>query len=126
MCRRSCVKGHARLVGGYVLRARGRGNRRDRLTACARCGYSWRMTEGAHHPISRRIAQARAATGRTSHSVALELGTHPSQFSRWEHKHPPPVGTLATLAKILGVSMDWLAYGEGEGPVARTAQGGRA
>lgn len=74
------------------------------------------MTDRALDSVCARIAKARAASGLTQHEAAVRLGVHPTQLSRWENSIVPSVESLVDIARVLGVSVEWLATGEGRGP----------
>lgn len=78
------------------------------------------MSEGHDHPICLRIAEARRASGMKAYEFARALDTHAAMVSRWEHRIVPPVATLVQIAEVTGVSIDWLARGEGRGPATPT------
>lgn len=56
-----------------------------------------------------RIKEARMKSGMPQWKVAKMLGTTQNAFSQWETgKHEPDYKTLVAMAKIFGVSVDYL------------------
>jgi len=63
--------------------------------------------------MSTRLAAARTAHGLTKAALARLADLSPSAFAKIENGGQTGVDVLAALAKALGVSPAWLAYGEG-------------
>jgi transcriptional regulator with XRE-family HTH domain len=64
------------------------------------------------------LAAARRAHGLSQNDVARLAGLNPMTISRYEReKGDPPTSLLVAIAAALRVSVEWLATGEGEGPV---------
>jgi len=63
--------------------------------------------------IGDRLSQTRNQLGLSLTNVALKINIDKSNLSRIENnKHEPTSGTLAALAKMYGVSTDWILFGE--------------
>jgi transcriptional regulator with XRE-family HTH domain len=76
-----------------------------------------RTIEDSASDVGTRIAEARAAAGRTQTDIANQLGVKVSTIDRWEHGTASPRSNrLAALAGILGVSLSWLIVGYGSEP----------
>lgn len=70
--------------------------------------------------LPQRLAYAREAAGLNRSALALRAGLNPSHvrlIEEGDREHPSGT-TLAKLAEALGVSLDWLVRGIGEGPTA--------
>lgn len=68
--------------------------------------------------IGLRLRSARAALGHTAVAVAKRAGDM-SPHLLWKYESgrvTPGIESVRDLAKALGVSMEWLVSGEGEGP----------
>lgn len=64
--------------------------------------------------MGQRIAALRKARAMTQDALAQELGVSPQAVSKWEHDLScPDIALLPRLAKVLGVSTDYLLGGEG-------------
>ena len=60
-----------------------------------------------------RIKARRNSCGLTQNDVANALQISPKAVSKWERgENAPDVGTLVPLARLLGVSSDWLLGSE--------------
>jgi transcriptional regulator with XRE-family HTH domain len=60
-----------------------------------------------------RVLEARKQRGLTQQALADEVGVHVSQERRYEAgASAPTLDVLANLAVALGVSLDWLVFGE--------------
>ncbi|MEG3641274.1 helix-turn-helix domain-containing protein [Magnetococcus sp. PR-3] len=65
--------------------------------------------------FAERFDRALSHTGITQTHIAHELGIKPAAVSQWKTGGNGPKFThLCQLAKILGVSLDWLVCGQGE------------
>lgn len=65
--------------------------------------------------VSARLAEAIKASGLSKKAVAFAVGVFPSALSRWlRGGDTPNARHLAALAKVLGVSVDWLCTGHGK------------
>jgi transcriptional regulator with XRE-family HTH domain len=63
--------------------------------------------------IGDRLSQIRKQLGLSLTSVTGKIKIDKSNLSRIENnKHEPTSGTLAALAKLYGVSADWILFGE--------------
>jgi transcriptional regulator with XRE-family HTH domain len=64
-----------------------------------------------------RLVEARKQRGLTQQTVADEIGVHVSQERRYEAgASQPTLEVLANLAVVLGVSLDWLVFGDERRP----------
>jgi len=66
--------------------------------------------------LGNRIRSQRERLGLKQHDVAHALQVSPQAVSKWERgENAPDIAILGALAKLLGVSTDWLldTYGEG-------------
>lgn len=73
--------------------------------------------EDSASDVGTRIADARAAAGRTQTEVANQLGVKASTLDKWERGVASPRSNrLTALAGILGVSLSWLIVGHGSEP----------
>jgi transcriptional regulator with XRE-family HTH domain len=78
-----------------------------------------RIIEDSASDVGTRIAEARAAAGRTQTDIANQLGVKVSTIDRWEQGIASPRSNrLAALAGILGVSLSWLIVGYGSEPTS--------
>jgi transcriptional regulator with XRE-family HTH domain len=67
-----------------------------------------------------RLVSARRQRGLTQQVVADEVRVHVSQERRYEAgQSQPTLEVLARLATVLGVSLDWLVFGNEGGPSDR-------
>lgn len=54
--------------------------------------------------------------------VSKAIGVAKSSYQRWvEGVSTPSFDAMAKLAKVAGVSLDWLAFGDGQGPDGQAA-----
>lgn len=68
--------------------------------------------------MGRRIAALRKQKNLTQDALAQELGVSPQAVSKWEHDLScPDISILPQLARVLGVSTDYLLGGGEEPPV---------
>jgi transcriptional regulator with XRE-family HTH domain len=66
------------------------------------------------HPIGDRIRRARKKAAITQNNAAQSLGFQSQQWWAYEAGRIVPNGPrLVAIAKLLGVSVDWLATGKG-------------
>ena len=71
--------------------------------------------------IAQRIRTARKASGLSQEKLAERMRISRGACGHWERgKATPSTAHLATLARILKVRVDWLAYGAGN--MARSAE----
>jgi transcriptional regulator with XRE-family HTH domain len=78
-----------------------------------------RGIEDSANDVGSRMAEARAAAGRTQAEIANQLGVKASTVAKWEHGTASPrCNRLAALAGILGVSLSWLIVGHGDEPTS--------
>lgn len=64
--------------------------------------------------IGERIFLARDRKGLTQRGLADALGVRPSHMSRWENgRVAPRSGVLVEVARLCGVSLEWLLTGTG-------------
>lgn len=62
--------------------------------------------------IGRRIREARLRAGFSQVEASVELGRGPTVLSRWERDvREPRVRDLIAMARLYGVSVEWLATG---------------
>lgn len=68
--------------------------------------------------LPRRLEHARKAAGLNRSALATRAGLDPSHVRLIEdgHRENPTGSTLAKLAEVLNVSLDWLVRGIGEPP----------
>lgn len=60
-----------------------------------------------------RVKEAREEAGMTVHEVTMETGIHSQSLYSYERgRSSPPTGKLGNLAEALGVTTDWLVYGD--------------
>ena len=64
--------------------------------------------------IGGRIKLARQKSGFTQRKLAKELGLSAGAVAHWETGSVPATDRLATLAALLGVSLDWLLGQSGQ------------
>lgn len=63
--------------------------------------------------ISARIKKTRKVHGLTQKDLAIKIGIKPQSVSSWERELSRPSGKpLKLLAEMLGVSEEWILYGE--------------
>ena len=76
-----------------------------------------------HRGLAQRAREARALRGFSIREVERRAGTAEGSIRAIEGKTMPSLDTLEQVAKALGVSPAWLAYGEGpmEAPTRRRA-----
>lgn len=74
---------------------------------------------------ARRLARARRLSGisRREHSLLAGLASNYSAMIERRAAKSPAFGVVASLAEVLGVSLDWLAYGTGEEPTRDSTTG---
>jgi transcriptional regulator with XRE-family HTH domain len=78
-----------------------------------------RGIEDSVSDVGTRIADARAAAGRTQTDIANQLGVKVSSVEKWERGSASPRSNrLTALAGILGVSLSWLIVGHGDQPTS--------
>lgn len=71
--------------------------------------------------IGSRIKLAREAAALSQEALARAAGISLSTVSKYEQRQHGPSGTTAAaLARVLGVSTDWLLTGVGRGPHSPT------
>ncbi len=64
-----------------------------------------------------RLAAAREDAGLTQRELAVRLGVKPSVITGWEEdRKEPRANRLTMLSGMLGISLQWLMTGKGEGP----------
>ena len=70
-------------------------------------------------PMSARIRHARRRVGLSQSALAKTLGVGPSAVAQWELPigTSPTLGHLTEIAKVAGLSFEWLATGRG--PITR-------
>jgi transcriptional regulator with XRE-family HTH domain len=75
--------------------------------------------------IGGRLRAARRARGLTQMQVVAATGIEQATISKYEQGEidEPSAPKIAVLARALGVSMEWIVTGEGEGPVPVAATG---
>jgi transcriptional regulator with XRE-family HTH domain len=75
---------------------------------------------GSSDSIGSRLHWARELTGLSGRQLAARAGLHPTHVGLIEsgERPKPSGGTVAKLARALGVSMEWLQTGEGNVPDA--------
>lgn len=60
-----------------------------------------------------RLRKAREDSGKTQAEVARLLGVSQATYGRWENGvDEVPIGVLPVLAKLYGISVDWLLTGQ--------------
>lgn len=65
--------------------------------------------------VALRITKARSLSGMTQNELADKSGIAAAQISRYETgRNIPRMEVIAKLASTLGVSFDWLSYGDAE------------
>ena len=63
--------------------------------------------------FSKRLREARESKGLTSKQMATFLGVAPSSYCQYETgKREPDVLKITAISKILGISADYLIFGE--------------
>lgn len=78
------------------------------------------MAELSRAAIHARIQQAREEAGLDQSELADLLGTHTRTIQNWESKTPPRPGAklivpwdrLGEIARVTGVTRDWLLHGD--------------
>ena len=71
-----------------------------------------------------RIREAREAKGTKASALADAVGCRPTTIWRYEARGmQPSPQVLARIAEELGVSMEWLTTGKGDGPATLEATG---
>ena len=62
----------------------------------------------------KRVRQARDRVGLTQEELARKLGVSRTTVLRWENGTFAPRFALERLARVTGVRVAWLAFGDGE------------
>lgn len=72
----------------------------------------------------RRLVQARTLGGLSSRQLALRAGLSSNFAAKIESgkSKAPAFGVISSFARVLGVSLDWLAHGIGPEPTAEQVQ----
>ena len=74
----------------------------------------WTRAEEARSAgMAARFSEARSSLGLSVKDLARRAGTSPAEVRIVEQGSMPTLGTVALLARGLGVSPSWLAFGEG-------------
>lgn len=88
-------------------------------------GEAWYTAENS--TFGDRLAGAREAAGMTRGELARRMGLKVTTIEKWEDdRSEPRANRLATLSRLLGVSLRWLLDAEGEGIDAPSPEEGRA
>lgn len=61
--------------------------------------------------FAKRFEEARERAGLSVSSLSKQLGVSPQSVYLWQQGSVPKAGRLKELAEILGVSLQWLVYG---------------
>lgn len=71
-------------------------------------------------PFGQRLRLRRREAGLSRMSIAKHLGVHLNTVANWEARKAPPSNPMVVLdlAKLLGVSFEWLVTGIDESNVA--------
>lgn len=64
--------------------------------------------------VHQRIQKARERASLTQAELAAALGAQQPRVSRWERNERPRPQRVRQIAEVLGVSVAWLATGEGK------------
>ena len=74
--------------------------------------------------LGQRARAARVALGMTQVQIAERCGLPQGVVSRYERGEieEPGATKMITLARALGVTVEWLTLGEGEGPAVTAAE----
>ncbi|WP_279005947.1 helix-turn-helix domain-containing protein, partial [Sutterella wadsworthensis] len=64
--------------------------------------------------FANRFKQARINAGVSIASIAKEMGISVQSVYGWAEGSIPKAERIERLAELLGVSLQWLAFGEGE------------
>lgn len=64
--------------------------------------------------VQQRIRTARERASMTQEELAAALGASQPHVCRWEHGTCPRPRRVRQIASVLGVSLVWLATGEGK------------
>lgn len=77
--------------------------------------------------IGERLRSVRKRHGLRQEDLAARVGVHPKTVSRWENNtQPPEAAALEHVAATLGVTEQWLRYGEtGPEPIVTSRRGVR-
>jgi transcriptional regulator with XRE-family HTH domain len=75
--------------------------------------------------IGERIKSARRKAGFTQRDLAKKLDVSAGAVGQWESGGVPATGRLATLADLLGISLDWLLGKSGQASQAAAGIGGK-
>lgn len=86
--------------------------------------------DGPHIDVGRRIKSARESKGLdTAMKLSIAMGPDEggrylstSTISKWERGKQLPERHMAKLCRVLGVSIDWLAYGDAGAPQSGPSQ----
>ncbi len=71
----------------------------------------------AAHTQYERLRRSRLVAGLDQEQLAAALGYNRNTISAWERGvNEPPFSAVARWARLTGTSLDWLAYGDEEGP----------
>lgn len=77
--------------------------------------------------VGRRIATARAKKSMTQTELAWAIGYQQTEISSYERgKRMPSDPTMEALAKVLGVSVQWLKYGDTDSAILKDEPYGRS
>lgn len=104
-----CLKGEAHVQGGHAVRTGGKA-----------LSYGYTEESGGLHmkAFAHRLSQARRQCGLTQSEVAERLNVSFQAVSLWERgETQPELDKLPEIAKLLGVTTDWLLMDEPENPV---------
>ena len=64
--------------------------------------------------VHQRIQRARERASMTQGELAAALGAQQPRVSQWETRTKPRPQRVRQIAEVLGVSVAWLATGEGK------------
>jgi transcriptional regulator with XRE-family HTH domain len=82
---------------------------------------SCKIESGDNMSIGQRLKQARGQKGYTQRQVADKLGVHSTTISKHElDTAEPDSEALLQLAKIYGVSVEWIMYGHEDKNITET------
>ena len=85
---------------------------RDSFSSNIRCGWIY-MIELNKKELARRIKAQRKYKGYTQEQVAELIGITYSSYVKIENAfQTPSLVTLATISKVLEISLDWLVFGK--------------
>lgn len=75
------------------------------------------MDDDARRAVGERIRSARVARGFSQEELAEKVSLRGQTIHRYEKgRLTPSLQALVDLAQVCGVSMEWIATGEGDGP----------